>query len=260
VLNLREEFVSYFCSDYEDHELYLIATMLQEKADKFIRIGLPSPIYQTTEDSAVFLSWFHQKYMEYSEVLPPNDNFLEILDWISKCDGNEFLLACSAYFSAIDCDKIYITDQPHDGGIDLIASNLKIPKIPIYFFAQAKTGTNHHMSKEVFQQELGKYRSLKQKEQFIKYLSTVSHNLNGYALSYVFLTNQEILENTIREANLSEAILLSRLQLAYTISLRYSKQQIDRVGCEVKKSSNSNLFKADLRLNIATKFKRLCSY
>ena len=258
LINIQDSFISYFHKEPSPAEIRTVSIKLEERSEKILKSGLPRPIYKSIDDPNVFITWHHKSYNDYSSILSPNESFIEILNWIDKTDGNEFLLACVAYFSAIECDQIFITDKSGDEGIDLIALNQKIPKIPIMFFAQAKTSVNHSISREIFLQELGKLRSLPQKSKYIEYLNAFDNSNNGYALSYVFMTNQEIHENTYKEANYSEAILLSKLQLAYIISLKFSMEQILKVGESIKNANNSTFFGADLKLNIATKFKYTC--
>ena len=255
-INIRELYQEYFHKEYSEGELRKVRNLLDEKAEKFLKIGLPRPIYRSITDPNTYITWMHTKYFDYSDVESPSPNFISILNWINECDGNDFLLACSAYFYVIGCNLIFITDQPHDGGIDLIALHSKIPEIPILFFAQAKTGLNHHLSREIFLQELGKVRSLPQKTKYLEYIQSLDRRTNGYSLSYVFLTNQNINDNTYKEASYSEAVLLSKMQIAFVISNELDLEFVKNVGKKIKEARNSTRFEADLTLNIATKFKQ----
>ncbi|MDX9892606.1 MAG: restriction endonuclease [Bacteroidales bacterium] len=255
VINIESEYIAFFNRHYSDEdELIQIKKLLFVQCDQMRKQGFPEPLYQSISNEKVLITWFHSRYNDYSQLNPPNENFYELLDWVHKCDGNEFLLACAAYLASIKSNKIFITDKSNDGGIDLIAINYLVNQIQTLFFVQAKTKQELIVSREQLLQEIGKMHNLPQKEIYNQYFKHINREINGCSFTYIFITNGRLKDDAIKEAFYSKSIFVNDLKLSLTISNSFSLAQILEVGNIIKEDRNSNKFEADLEYDIANKF------
>lgn len=255
LINLETEFREYFKRDMEDDsELVAVKRFIFKECEVLSNQSFPVPIYQSSTNDKMLLTWFHPAYETYSDISSPNDAFFDIYNWVRQCDGNEFLLVCAAYLASLQSKKIFITDSVNDGGVDLIAINNMLGQIPTLFLVQAKTKKNSRISREVLLQEVGKFHNLPQKEIYNKYFQHVNRQLNGCSFTHVLMTNCHFNDDAMKEAFFSKSIFINDLRLSLAISKKYSLQQIFEVGDIIKKDRNSSKFEFDLSYNVAERF------
>jgi len=255
LINLEDKYTIYFNREVDDvNELIEIKKFLFERCELLKKQGFPVPFYESINNEKLLITWFHSSYETYSDLAAPNNPFFDIFDWIHQCDGNEFLLACSAYLASLKSQNIFITDKINDGGVDLVAINHLLGEIPTLFLVQAKSKQNSPISREVLLQEIGKYNNLPQKEIYHQYMRPISRHLNGCSFAHVFITNCHIKEDAIKEAFYAKSILINDLRLAFSVSKHFTLNQIKQVGEKIKNDRNSNKYEYDLQYDIANKF------
>lgn len=223
-----------------------------ERLDLWANLGVPFPCFQSDEKEELFVTWRHQKYEELTGYPAISENFISILEWVQSLSAREFLLPCAIYLKMLGAKKIFITDGPRDGGIDLIAKIEKSPFNSVSFFVQAKTGSR--ITRDAVLMEYGKYLSLPHEDIYQRYRRAleVDRSGDGASFCYAIFANCEF-QNGAKEISSKLGVLLrSKIQIAYFLSQRFDGEVLKKA----KDGSELNL-KADLSLNISEKLPML---
>lgn len=215
-------------------------------------LGIPYPFWPSDENKELMLTWRHPKYEELTGYKPLNDNFINIINWIEKLNAREFLIVCAVLMKGLGASKIFITDGPSDGGIDLIARIEQSPFNSIVFFVQAKTvqDKTKQISRDTILMEYGKYLSMPHEEVYQKYRRAldVDRSSDGASYCYAVISNTEF-HNSAKDISSKIGILLrSKIQTAYFLSHIVQATDLDRIKMDLK-----NYLGVDLTLNLSTK-------
>lgn len=212
------------------------------------RLGVPFPCCQSEEKKELFITWRHPKYQELTGLAAISESFICILRWIESLSPREFLLAGAAYLKVLGATRIFITDGPRDGGIDLLGKIERTPFNSIVFFVQAKTADL--VTRDTVLMEYGKYLSLPHEEIFHKYRDAldIKGSADGVSYCYSIVANCEF-HNSAKEIASKIGILLrSKIQIAYFLSQVFDIETLNNAKVELK-----DLLRADLTLNIANR-------
>jgi len=221
---------------------------VQRRLEDWIRLGVPFPCCQSDEQEGLLVTWKHPKYEELTGYTAISERFIRTLEWIGSLSPKEFLVACAIYLRLLGATKIFITDGPRDGGIDLIARIERTPFNSVIFFVQAKTSSI--IARDTVLMEYGKYLSLPHEEIYQKYRKAleVDSAADGASYCYTVFANCEF-HNSAKEISSKIGVLLrSKIQIAYFISQALDIDALVQFTAELKA-----YLKADLSLNIAAR-------
>lgn len=217
------------------------------------KLGIPCPFSRLADaggdikrDSGnldtLFVTWKHPKFVELTGRQPLEENFFQVLEWIKKLCPKSFLIVPALYLKIIGATRIYITDGPNDGGVDVIGIIEKKSLNSMVFFVQAKTGTI--INRETVLTDYGKYLSLLHQPIYQKYrkMLGITNSMDGACYCYSYAANCD-LDTKVEELSRDIGILLrSSIQLSYMISLRYTLNDLKkyRKFLEIKQNMDFN--------------------
>ena len=236
----------------EKHISY-VRRRLDDAIDQWIERGLPAPLGYTNNQD-VLVTWKHVHFPKITGRRPLSGQFVEIYEWLIDLGPRQFLLASAIFLRIIGCNPIFITDGPHDEGIDCIGKIMEGPIRSILVFVQSKTKENSRklFQKETLYQEYGKYATLTKTLKYQHYLRALNFEASrdGSANVYFILANGEFHKGAEPVARNLGILLRSARQLAYFLSLHSSLDQLKKLQSTVTIPTGP-----DLTLNIASKIK-----
>lgn len=225
---------------------------LEDRLSDWNSLGIPYPCCPSEQNKELMLTWRHPKYKEITGYNSLSENFIHILSWIEKLSSREFLIVCAVLLKGLGATKIFITDGPNDGGIDLIARVEQTPFNSLVFFVQSKTvqDKTKPISRDTVLMEYGKYLSLPHEEVYQRYRRAlnVDRSSDGASYCYAVISNTEF-HNSAKEISSKVGILLrSKIQTAYFLSHLVQAKDLERIRCDLK-----NYLGVDLTLNLSNK-------
>lgn len=257
-LNVRIHFKDYLCKqgiepqaseELSLSQLHYLLDKIINHLDDWIRSGVPYPFWQSEEQDELFITWRHSKYEELTGYCPITEKFISILQWLERLSSREFLIACAVYLKILGATKIFITDGPHDGGIDLIGKIEQSPFNSLIFFIQAKTGTL--ITRDAVLMEYGKYLSLPHEKIYQQYREVlgVDRSVDGASYCYSIFGNCSFNPPAKGISSKLGILLRSKIQIAHFLSKIYEAEALEKI----KQNLLSDCIRPDLSLNIAEK-------
>jgi len=260
-LNLLTSFKGYLSTKVSDaiksEELAIrllpdLIKKLNTRLDDWNSLGVPYPCWQSDENDELIITWKHPKYEEKTGYIALTENFINVLHWIGTLNSREFLIVCAVLLKTLGATKIFITDGPNDGGVDLIARIEQTPFNSLVFFVQSKTVQDKSkvITRDTVLMEYGKYLSLPHEEIYQKYRRALDldRSCDGVSYCYTIIANSDF-HNSAKDISAKVGVLLrSKIQTSYFLSHVVSASDLERIKHDLKDSLN-----ADLSLNLSTK-------
>ena len=228
----------------------LLNRRLLDVVEEWSRLGIPCPI-GWSEDSDLWLTWRHPKYVELTGQLGLHRKYIFSLNWLSTLNAREYLLPGVLFLKILGCDPIYVTDGPNDEGIDCIGRIAEGPLRSTIVFLQVKTrqGNQNRMGRDVVLQEYGKYLMLAKTTKYRDYLDALKFDeiRDGSANLFLMVSNVEFDPRGTEIARDLGVILRSRRQIAYFLSMHFTMRGLVDAKRKVKIPSTP-----DLSTNLST--------
>ena len=238
MLNISSRFVDFLvAADFNklvaeeeaEKRIGFVRQRLGQALDNWVGIGLPAPVGYTDNPDTV-LTWKHSHYFRITGGKPLSPQFVRIYDWLTGLGPREFLLPCAVFLKIIGCDPIFVTDGPHDEGVDCIGKVADGPTRSILVFAQCKTitDTNRLVRKNTVTAEYAKYVNLPNTPKHKRYLHALRLKKcrDGSSSVYVFLANGEFDKHAEAPARDLGILLRSARQLSHFLSLKRDARSI----------------------------------
>lgn len=260
IINLSTRFKIFLCNkgigNQRSEELSVewmpaLLRKLKEQLEDWVRLGVPYPCYQSDDRDDLFVTWRHPKYEELTGHIAISEKFVGVFEWLEALSAREFLLACAVYLKLLGATKIFITDGPNDGGIDLIAKIERSPFNSVVFFVQAKTNQNGQpVARDTVLMEYGKYVSLPHDQVYHRYRKAleIDGSADGASYCYAIFTSGAFHKSAKEISSKLGILLRSKVQIAYFLS-----QALDRIILEQISKELKDMLKIDLTLNVAVK-------
>lgn len=215
-------------------------------------LGIPYPCCISEENDKSIITWKHPRYEEFTGFPSISENFIGIMQWVDTLNSREFLIVCAVLLKTLGATKIFITDGPNDGGLDLIARIERSPFNSIVFFVQSKTVQNKAslITRDTVLMEYGKYLSLPHEDIYQRYRRALDldRSADGVSYCYSIMANSEF-HNSAKEISCKIGVLLrSKIQISYFLS-----HIVDTAILEAVKTDLKDFLKADTTINIADK-------
>ena len=237
-LNLSRQFATFLAQnnfhrlraeEEAEKQIFLLRRRLDEALDEWKALGLPPPLGYS-ENGDVLLTWRHQKYAAITGRDPLSPNFVVVFDWLSGLNARQYLLPSVLFLKLMGCDPIFVTDGPHDEGIDCIGRIAEGPLRSVLVFVQVKTqqAAQRHISKDSLFQEYGKYATLPKTEKYREYLRALNFDeiRDGSSAVYLMISNVEFGRGSQEVARNLGIILRSKRQIAHFLSVHTTFEKL----------------------------------
>lgn len=223
---------------------------IAELREEWTNLGVKLP-FSTVSNKVI--TWRHPNFRKLAQQEPISPTYPTIIKNIRDSNEDTFLGYLSCYLFAIGCKKIYITDGPHDGGIDLIGSYGKGNSCQEGIFIQAKTASGINIKKDLLLAEYSKFLLLKKLPKWNEYIKAcgLSHSISGFSPIYLFITNAELRTGVRDAARQLEVGLRSGRQIASVLSEFYTLPTLERVV------ETLSPYEMNLSINIADTISRI---
>jgi len=213
--------------------------------------GVPRPL-SVTDAGGTYVTWRHAQYEPLTGLKPLEARFVEIANWINSLTPRGFLLPCVAVLKSMGASKIFVTDEPGDQGVDIIARLGTGPLRSAALFVQVKTHSspNSHIGRDGLLLEYGKFLAMPHTSKYQHYREALEldRSVDGTCYCYMFMTNQGFAIPTRQIAANLGILLRSRIQIAHwlveTTTIESLKQIQAVIGLDLK---------ANLAINLAEK-------
>jgi len=260
LINLRDEFAEFLAGkEFEDDDRVdelaerwepHLRRYINKRIDDWTCLSLSPPMTFTDEEDKI-ITWRHPRYEAVTgfNVLPASYGAID--EWIQgKTGEREFLLVGAIFLKALGANLILATDDPGDGGVDLVGrTDNSEPLRSTFFFVQAKFLKRKRISREILLIEYGKYLQAQRSEIFGRYRRNLAMNQSrdGAAAVYMVITNSEFTDSARQAAVELNILLRSRKQLSFWIARNASIAKIREVEGDL------GILRKDLDFNLASK-------
>lgn len=238
-LNLVQQFSAFLHEDLNfDHlsaeeEAAKQADIIRRRLDQILQewqlLGIPRPLGYAENDE-IILTWRHSRFEVITGYRPISQDFVQIYRWISTLSPRQFLFVAVVFLKLLNCDPIFVTDGPHDEGIDCIGRISQGPLRSVIVLIQAKTKENvsRQFDPDTLYQEYGKYSMLQYTDKYREYLNALGCDQlrDGSGFIYMILSNLEFKPETQEIAKKLGVLLRSRRQLAFFLSRCFGVQEL----------------------------------
>jgi len=235
-------------AEYAEKNKANVINQIRDLSNEWVSLGVKMPVAVVGES---VITWKHDRFRELSDGDPIPQHFPDVLKGLRRSDGASFLGYVACYLFCIGCERIYITDQSHDGGIDLVGAFGPGNLAHVGIFVQAKSSEGTSTKRETLLAEYAKFLLLRKMGKWSEYLRCLGLNesLSGLSPVYLFATNAEFSNGIRAAARDLEAGLRTGKQIAATISDAMSVAQLEAALDVIKP------FKASLEMNLAKRIR-----
>ena len=252
-INLSQQFAAflaesglnrYSAEEEAERKLILVRQRVSEALSEWADLGVGAPL-GFSDDNELLFSWRHPRSSEITGRDFVSRKYVMVHDWLSRLSARQYLLASAMFLKALQCDPIFVTDGPNDGGVDCIGRLAEGPLRSVILFVQVKTRQDKHtqIGRDLVVQEYGKYVSLPKMQKYRDYLNALQFDgiRDGCGSIFVMASNVEFNhDGQVLGRNLG-IILRSRRQIARVLSDYFSLQRLMDAGKELTIPSRPDL-------------------
>ena len=219
-------------TELADDELVPLIKAVETRMREWDEQGVPRPLY-VTDQEAVFVTWAHKSFRKYAGRAEPIDrNYCEVLRYVGAATPKQFLVLSALWLRCLGCRRIFVSDGPHDGGVDVFGAISEMGLRSLVVLVQSKTSSSR-ITSDTITREHSKYRMLLDPSSprfpLYKRALNVQANRDGMSAVYLLLANKTFDVGAQRAARTLGLLLRSPQQITQLLSTRYSLDKIEGI-------------------------------
>ena len=230
--------------EFAERNLGYLLSLIHERCEEWRNLGLRSPLH-VLDQRGRLITWPHPKFEEISGREPLASGYCEILEKVRLAGAREFLGFVACYLYGIGCTRIFISDAPGDGGIDVIGTYTKGDLKNVCVFVQAKTSSpDTQLDKGVLLTDYAKFLLLRKTQRWVDYCKSLgaSTSISGMGTVFMFMSNVEYKAGLRDAAQGLEVLLRSGRQIADVLARLGNLQKVSE-AIEAMRPFEMNLSK-----------------
>lgn len=220
----------------------IVRKVMFDYVERWHSQGVATPFHFSADDEDLVITWEHSDYARVDGTVEPTGELYQVYTWLGKLKDKAFLVACACYLRSLGCNRIFITDDSGDEGVDCIGTIAAGPLQSTTFFVQAKSSPKPCSANEI-RDEFGKYAGLPNTEIYLRYIRAlgIEQSASGAAYVYLFASNADTFFGAASVAPKIGALIRSRRQLAVALHRSFSLDSLRRISGDARWPSGRDL-------------------